>query len=385
MIEFFKSILSPFLMTFRFIRSLIVYRIRIDGILAVNFFDMIKRDGWVYAFDEEYVFNGLPRQFDGFGLLDRTPLRLSIQERLLRTGFKSTDTVIYAKFFRFQKEKVFSLLRNCNTIMKDEVPVFIVSSWGEQKLGILKGSKKLDEPYIDSIDYIDLDTEIQAVVNKEKEKTGSILYGLPGNGKSYLIRHFALKYELPIYIVSFDTNWTNTDIIRNFNAIKGPAIVLLEDFDNYFDKRKPRLKLNFSLDAILNVLDGAFTVFDNIIFFMTANDIGKVDYALKQRPSRFKFCKEISVPNKKMRERIFDNVSKNGIINKTEGYSLDMLLLLRDNLLSGADETTTLKNLKIYDEYLKEYAVWKDKKILEEAEKSENEEDKPIKFTMAKS
>ena len=165
------------------------------------------------------------------------------------------------------------------------------------------------------------------VISGERRKTGVIFHGDPGNGKSYFVRYLALKYKLPVYIVSFIPKMTNHSLIRMFSRVRGPGIVLFEDFDSYFEGRKCLMKdAEFTFDSILNVLDGMYSNPKGIIFFLTANDVRKLDPSIRERPSRFQFVRHIGPPSHEMIMRIFNDTDHEELI----GRSLDEILSLRD-------------------------------------------------------
>jgi len=112
-------------------------------------------------------------------------------------------------------------------------------------------------------------------------------------------------------IFTLNPDWTNHDLLLLFAQIPKKCIVLFEDFDNYFDGRKCILgggenkQIKFTFDIILNGLDGVYNTYENVVFIMTVNDISKVDDALKNRPSRFKFTREFNNPDIEIRKKYF--------------------------------------------------------------------------------
>lgn len=60
---------------------------------------------------------------------------------------------------------------------------------------------------------------------------------------------------------------------------------------------------------------------------MTANDINKIDDSLKMRPSRLKFVREFSNPDREIRTRILGNET---LADQTENMSLDQVFALKD-------------------------------------------------------
>ena len=108
------------------------------------------------------------------------------------------------------------------------------------------------------------------------------------------------------------------------------AIVLFEDFDNYFDDRKcilPSENIKFSYDILLNCLDGVYNDYKETIFFMTVNDITKVSDALKNRPSRFKYVREFGNPSRELRCELLGSIE---YADEVGDVSLDEIFKLRD-------------------------------------------------------
>lgn len=344
--QIFSTILSPIIRAFRLLRSFIIYNIRVDGFAMTNFMSTIKQHGKLYSINEEFGTTGLSKEFEGYALYKGIYMTIDIHERLLRAGASSTDYICHVKILRFQKERLLKALQESVKVVRKNVPIYILKHWGSTKIGSLLDGKPIDEPYIPQSTYTLIDRSISKVLCKKLWQTGILLYGPPGNGKSYLIKHFAIKYELPLYIASLYSGLVNHEIIEMFAILKGPAIVVFEDFDSNFNKRKSIMdeSSKFSIDAILNVIDGAYSNNKGLIFIMTANNIGKIDPAFKYRPSRFKHVLRIGDPNLEVRTRIFAE-SPNGAIKDTSGLSLDQVLTLRERLKAGDSYQTAVKRI----------------------------------------
>jgi hypothetical protein len=85
------------------------------------------------------------------------------------------------------------------------------------------------------------------------------------------------------------------------------------------------MNIKFTFDAVLNGLDGIYNTYKQNIFIMTVNDIDKVDYAIKHRPSRFKFLKKIDNPNLTIRKRLLPELWAYA----TEGMNLDQVFVMK--------------------------------------------------------
>jgi len=303
-------------------------------------FDLITREGRKFIIRTEWYNGDFPKEMSAMCLVRRIPMLYRSEERLLRAGHVGTDTVVRVTVFRWNFSRLIKVLEEYSTSVEDEVSVFLAQAWEAEKIGAIKIPSHVEEPYLVYEKYKDVEKDIEEVLSKGTGKTGVILHGGPGNGKTFLVRYFAIRFRLPVYLIAFRPDYTNHDIIRIFAHIKPPAIVLFEDFDSYFDKRECKLpEAKFSFDVVLNVLDGIFSTRDGLVICMTANDIEKVDGALKARPSRFKFIKHIDNPPYEVRKRILND---HELTESTDGYSLDEVLFFEskhsDGLLSEKGE-----------------------------------------------
>jgi AAA+ superfamily predicted ATPase len=179
--------------------------------------------------------------------------------------------------------------------------------------------------YLEPSLYKDIEEDVIKVLSGEKNKTGALLYGKPGNGKTQFTKYLARKYRLPIYVIYLNPEYNNLDLAMMFASIPPRCIVLMEDFDNYFNKRTCIIKnenVRFTFDAIINALDGIHNDYQQVIFMMTANDITKIDPSIKERRSRFQFIKRFGPPSDKIRMQILQD---SNLVKETKGLSLDQV------------------------------------------------------------
>jgi len=310
------------------IRSFFLITVRLRMQHGVVLYSLIMKEGRKFVIQTEWYNDDFPKEMCTVCLIKGILMLYRSEERLLRAGFTGVDIVVRVTIFRWNLSRLVSILEEYSTSVKNEVPVFLAQSWEAEQIGRIKVPSHVEEPYLTHEKYKDIEKDIEEVLFKGTGKTGVILHGGPGNGKTFLVRYFAIRFKLPVYLITFKPDYDNHDIIRIFAHIKPPAIVLFEDFDSYFDKRKCKLpEAKFSFDIILNVLDGIFSARDGLVVCMTVNDIERVDGALKARPSRFKFVKQIDNPPYEVRKRILND---HKLAESTKGYSLDELLFFSD-------------------------------------------------------
>jgi len=192
------ALFSPIIRLFSLLKSFVVYDIRIDGMVLNSAYNVIIKDGKIYSTSNEFIKKGLPRQYDGYGYYNKLLFILTIRERLLRAGGESYDIVSNIVVFRFQKGRLLRFLQECSDNMEDEVPILLPRVWGPDKLGSIKRNKRISNMYIEKDNYSTIDSSIKRVLADPDSKTGFLLHGEPGNGKSCLVKYFALNMNVRV-------------------------------------------------------------------------------------------------------------------------------------------------------------------------------------------
>ena len=154
-------------------------------------------------------------------------------------------------------------------------------------------------------------------------KTGILLYGKPGTGKSTLIRAIASELDWNISILNDLYN------LRNFVYTKPRTIVLLEEIDRMIPSKKQidqQAEITGMLSSInpetntagdygpnviqlMQILDGLGSK-DGIIFIATTNNIEKLDQTLI-RPGRFDLKLEMNYIEKEYAIQMIEHYGLN--------------------------------------------------------------------------
>lgn len=136
---------------------------------------------------------------------------------------------------------------------------------------------------------------------------GYLLYGTPGNGKTSLVLALASKFNRDIYIMKIAGTTDNSfrDLIAK---VPKHSIVLIEDIDCFFVKRKSQVEANIiesnlTFSGFLNAIDGV-TGSNGRILIMTTNNIQDLDPALI-RPGRIDRKIELLNPTRDQTSRLF--------------------------------------------------------------------------------
>lgn len=176
------------------------------------------------------------------------------------------------------------------------------------------------------LDSIALDIDVRKFFEREFEKfrdgadvckrlgiphkLAMILHGLPGSGKTSLIRALAAEYRLNVCSLDLSST-SDKELIKAIGTIPRNTLLLLEDFDSAgqvarrdadqaFAEGKASVATAASLfnvgtlSGVLNALDGVATL-NNVAVMLTTNHIENVDRALC-RPGRIDHIVELPAP-----------------------------------------------------------------------------------------
>jgi hypothetical protein len=352
-------------------RYVITVTVRLDARTFKTIYELLKTSRRRFILTEEFITESkYPIEYKAFVWMKGSPwFYIDHGERLLQAGWHGKDSVTTLTVFRwsYSRAKVY-LDKKVKELQREllGVPVEVITPHYIDMIGLIKTEPP--KPALNPKLWEDIEVDAASVFNGEKLRSGALLYGPPGNNKTYFVKYLATKYKVPIKIITFTPDFSNFDIMLIFSQITGPCIVLFEDFDNYFHGRKCVLgsdnkSIKFTFDVVLNGLDGVYNTYEKAFFVMTVNDITKVDTALKNRPSRFKFLREFACPELETRCKLLPKEwSEN-----TEGMNLDQIFRLKEfyeqglslfeakNNLGMADKVTATEKLahELYKERIK--------------------------------
>lgn len=325
------AFLASFVGAWAIFKYVILIDMRVDDNTYKTIFELCKDERKIMIYEEFVSENRYPVAYVAFCLFRKTPcFYINHSERLMQAGWSNKDHVTILTTFRWSYKRLKGFLvdkMNDMQLCTVGVPIQLMLPYETDKIGSLK--VQFNEPVLDGSVWKDIEQEVKEVSEGTRRRTGAILYGPPGNGKSFFIKYLATKYRMPMMIFTLNPDWTNHDLLLIFAQIPKRCIVVMEDFDNYFDKRKcivgtDNKSIKFTFDIILNGLDGSYTTYEQVAFFMTANEIEKVDYALKSRPSRFKFVREFSNPGIDTAKRLLPEENPSNL----EGMNLDQMFMM---------------------------------------------------------
>ena len=145
-------------------------------------------------------------------------------------------------------------------------------------IGLVENRYGHQRQFVDTRLYERMDKAINRIVNDKDyyfdndlpHKETFLLYGPPGTGKSTLVRHFASKYALNIYITN------PREAVSNMAPlIDKPSIILLEDIDAYEELLDPQYHTSttsekYDYSEFINFLDGVVPL-KNVVVIMTTN------------------------------------------------------------------------------------------------------------------
>jgi DNA polymerase III delta prime subunit len=159
-------------------------------------------------------------------------------------------------------------------------------------------------------------------------KRGLLLYGPPGNGKTYTCKFLAGMLADATTIFASGTALANIRSIFSVARQFQPSMVVLEDIDLVYSEREINPYAP-QLGSLMDELDGAADA-DNLVVILTTNSIERVESAIKDRPGRVSQCIEVPNPGAHLRQKYLkcllngfdsDRLEFDELVEMTDGAS----------------------------------------------------------------
>jgi len=130
-----------------------------------------------------------------------------------------------------------------------------------------------------------------------------LLTGVPGSGKTSLIKALCNEIHYNLGIMSMSRDMDNATVQGSFRNIDPKTVLLMEDIDCLFEKRTSVETQSFTFSNLLNILDGVLFK-HGLIVFITTNHPEKLDAALL-RQGRTDLIVELNYPSRTEIEKLF--------------------------------------------------------------------------------
>lgn len=160
-------------------------------------------------------------------------------------------------------------------------------------------------------------------------KTGVLLHGSPGTGKTLVAKHLIANSNEQTGIVLGDLQLNS---IREAFQLAGylyPAIIVIEDVDLLAERREVNRNIT-GLQVLMNELDGLAPTCETIVM-MSTNRPEVLEPALAARPGRVSQAIEFPLPDEELRKKLLvmfcsdsadtSQVNFDALVKRTEGAS----------------------------------------------------------------
>jgi chaperone BCS1 len=125
-------------------------------------------------------------------------------------------------------------------------------------------------------------------------KLNFLLAGVPGAGKTSIVKALALKYRRNVKVLNFSKCLTDENLMGLMSEVMNDEIILMEDIDAFFVNRETT-GASISFSALLNIMDGTMMKGNGTMMFLTANNADCLDKALI-RPGRIDHIVKFDYP-----------------------------------------------------------------------------------------
>jgi hypothetical protein len=192
-------------------------------------------------------------------------------------------------------------------------------------------------------------------------KTGILLHGVPGTGKTLVAKYLIGACQNHTAIVPAGMDRETIREAFRLAAYLQPALIIIEDVDLLGERRETNANVT-GLQELMNELDGLAPSTEAIVV-MTTNRPDVLEPALASRPGRVSQAVQFPLPDRELRERLLrmfcsradvSQVSFGTWIDRTEGASPAFLEeLTKKAILSAAarsHDPSETANVSLSDE-----------------------------------
>jgi mitochondrial chaperone BCS1 len=247
-----------------------------------------------------------------------------IKKELIQNTFDVSDKITI-RVLGFNKEKVKNEILNAIN-KNNKVDMITVHPLPDIWDNYSTNRKSFDDVFIKNkdeiIDHLNNWITLKPIYEKHgiTYKTGILLYGSPGTGKTTTAKAIASYLGFNLHIVNLKSYKEEQSLIRKIINIPEKSVILFEDIDCLLGNRKEELESETKalLGTVLNILDGILSP-ENVVFVATTNYIDALDNALI-RDGRFDL--KINV----------DLIDKELAIQMCQRYGVDENNLLNDEI-----------------------------------------------------
>ncbi len=182
-------------------------------------------------------------------------------------------------------------------------------------------------------------------------KLNIMLSGVPGSGKTSLVKAISHYYKKPLYVMQINKDTTFKNIQYSLKFIEPNSILLIEDIDSYFNGRDTK-DAGISFSTFLNILDGVSGQQNGLITFLTANYPETLDKAIL-RPGRIDYIANFDYPKKREIQLAFFDLVENAteelfqkFYNCVKGYKMSMSGIVDYLFLFGESNQLIVDNIE---------------------------------------
>lgn len=217
------------------------------------------------------------------------------------TGFTTIQReVFHVAILTRKRDTIIELLEDCRRVVmppgEERVTIYVPHAYhAEWSPGMKRKPRPIESVILKGNMMEELVDDVQKFLSSEQwyvergvpYRRGYMLYGPPGSGKSSTVFAVASHLKLDIAILNLnESRYTDSDLRTALATVPAKSLVLVEDIDCVFNKRKEgkdkENKITFS--GLLNAIDGV-AASEGRILFMTTNHLDVLDDALI-RPGR---------------------------------------------------------------------------------------------------